>query len=58
MSEEIVYIRGDATAPCAEGARVIAHVRNDFGLGAVQLVSGRPAGRGVPVTGYDHGEAA
>ncbi|TGN76338.1 hypothetical protein E5083_14125 [Streptomyces bauhiniae] len=31
MSEEIVYIRGDATAPCAEGARVIAHVCNDIG---------------------------
>ncbi|MFG2812529.1 macro domain-containing protein [Streptomyces sp. NPDC048410] len=28
---EIVYVRGDATAPCAEGARVIAHVCNDIG---------------------------
>ncbi|MGW5336775.1 hypothetical protein [Streptomyces bauhiniae] len=86
MSEEIVYVRGDATVPCAEGARVIAHVRNDIGgwgrgfvieLGASvhtprigcglaggewplvePLVAGRLAGRGIPVTVYDHGEGA
>jgi O-acetyl-ADP-ribose deacetylase (regulator of RNase III) len=28
---EITYIRGDATAPSAEGAKVIAHVCNDAG---------------------------
>ncbi|MFJ3659495.1 macro domain-containing protein [Streptomyces sp. NPDC090119] len=41
---EIVYIRGDATAPCAEGARVIAHVCNDiggWGRGFVSALSNR-----------------
>ncbi|MFJ5779121.1 Appr-1-p processing protein [Streptomyces sp. NPDC093094] len=28
---EIVYVRGDATAPTAKGPRVIAHVCNDIG---------------------------
>ncbi|MEU4107636.1 MULTISPECIES: macro domain-containing protein [unclassified Streptomyces] len=41
---EIVYIRGDATVPCAEGPKVIAHVCNDiggWGRGFVSALSAR-----------------
>ncbi|MGW3510409.1 macro domain-containing protein [Streptomyces sp. NPDC000994] len=41
---EITYIRGDATAPSAEGVKVIAHVCNDiggWGRGFVQALSRR-----------------
>ncbi|MFD8915785.1 macro domain-containing protein [Streptomyces sp. NPDC059575] len=40
----IAYVRGDATEPCAGGARVIAHVCNDvggWGRGFVAALSGR-----------------
>jgi O-acetyl-ADP-ribose deacetylase (regulator of RNase III) len=41
---EIRYVRGDATAPSAEGVKVIAHVCNDIGgwrRGFVQALSRR-----------------
>ncbi|MGW4496742.1 macro domain-containing protein [Streptomyces sp. NPDC004376] len=47
MSESvsgIAYVRGDATEPCADGARVIAHVCNDtggWGRGFVAALSRR-----------------
>ncbi|MFJ1754981.1 macro domain-containing protein [Kitasatospora sp. NPDC088134] len=31
MSETIVYVRGDATAPQGKGVRIVAHVCNDLG---------------------------
>ncbi|MFJ5231080.1 macro domain-containing protein [Kitasatospora sp. NPDC088391] len=31
MSETIVYVRGDATAPRGKGTRIVAHVCNDLG---------------------------
>ncbi|MEW2134380.1 macro domain-containing protein [Streptomyces sp. NPDC005435] len=40
----IAYVRGDATEPCADGTRVIAHVCNDaggWGRGFVAALSGR-----------------
>ncbi|MER8029306.1 hypothetical protein ABTZ78_10125 [Streptomyces bauhiniae] len=44
MSEQIVHIRGDATAPCAEAPSSAASV------------AGRLVGRGVSVSVYDLGE--
>ncbi|MGC4996657.1 macro domain-containing protein [Streptomyces sp. DT195] len=41
---EIVHIQGDATVPCAEGPKVIAHVCNDiggWGRGFVSALSAR-----------------
>ena len=31
MSEEIIYLKGDATSPQAKGAKIIAHICNDLG---------------------------
>ncbi|MCX5062849.1 Appr-1-p processing protein [Streptomyces sp. NBC_00452] len=39
---EITYVRGDATVPSVKGVKVIAHVCNDFGLGAAQFVRVEP----------------
>ncbi|WP_438302828.1 Appr-1-p processing protein [Streptomyces sp. HUAS TT11] len=41
---EILYVRGDATVPSGEGAKVVAHVYNDiggWGRGFVKAVSER-----------------
>ncbi|MBJ7907031.1 hypothetical protein IF655_27490 [Streptomyces sp. DSM 110735] len=34
----IAYVRGDATEPCADGARVIAHVCNDTDLWVANMI--------------------
>ncbi|MFJ5884776.1 hypothetical protein [Kitasatospora cineracea] len=51
-------MRGDPTAPQGKGVRIIGHVCNDLGLGALQLVepliTARLTARGIPVTVYDH----
>ncbi|WP_405657221.1 Appr-1-p processing protein [Streptomyces sp. NBC_00079] len=39
---EITYVRGDATVPSVKGVKVIAHVCNDFRLGAAQFVRVEP----------------
>ncbi|GGS05105.1 hypothetical protein GCM10010236_69470 [Streptomyces eurythermus] len=44
---EITYVRGDATVPSGKGVKVIAHVCDDIGPGAVQPVRVEPD---------DHGE--
>ncbi|EGJ73150.1 hypothetical protein STTU_0361 [Streptomyces sp. Tu6071] len=44
MTEEITYVRGDATAPRGRGPRVIAHVCDDrggWGKGFVLALSRR-----------------
>jgi hypothetical protein len=43
---ETTCVRGDATAVPVKGAKVIGH----------RLVAERLVERGIPVTGYDHGE--